>query len=298
MPACRVAVSTWSLHGELGPLRLTQRRPDGRRGPWVRELPHTLDLLDFPAQAKRRLGVDRVEICQMHLPSRDDAYLEELSGALRRAGSTLVCMPIDVGNISAADPAYREDDLHETEAWIDAAARLGAPAVRVNTNGPPPMAHEPIGTLEETAASLRRLLRYGAERGVAVLIENHGGITADPEAIARLVEMVGHDLKTIVDVGNFEPALSHQRHDADFAGLDFEPLYRAIARVMPHAALVHAKSVRFGPDGRHAGWDLHRALGIAREAGFRGDVSIEYGGRVDPWENALRTRRVIEEVFG
>src|SRR5688500_4774128 len=113
MSGHRVAVSTWSLHACLGPLRLTQRLPDGSKGPWVRDLPHTLDVLDFPGEAKRRLGVDRVEICQMHMLSRDDAYVDRLAGALRDAGSTLVCMPIDVGNISAADPAYRAEDLRE-----------------------------------------------------------------------------------------------------------------------------------------------------------------------------------------
>ena len=168
----------------------------------------------------------------------------------------------------------------------------------MNANGAPPFAHEPIAPLEATIASLRRLLDYGAARGVAVLIENHGGITADPQVVVQLVEAVGPErLKVCVDTGNFEPALSHQRHDADLTGLDWTPLYEGIRTIMPYAGMVHAKSARFEPDGRHAGWDLAHALRIARDAGFAGEVSIEYGGGIDEWENTLRTKRTIEAVF-
>ena len=86
----------------------------------------------------------------MHLPARDDAYLDRLAGALRDAGVTVACFPIDVGNISALDPAHRADDLREVEGWIDVAARLGSPRARVNANGAPPFAHEPIAPLEAT----------------------------------------------------------------------------------------------------------------------------------------------------
>ena len=293
----QVCLSTWSLHRQLGPMRLTQRDASGRKVPWVREWPQTLSLLEFPAQAKRRLGVDRLEICQMHLPSREPGYLDELSDAIASAGATLVGMPIDVGNVSAADPRHRDEDCREIEEWIDVAARLGASMVRVNANGAPPFADEPIAGLDATAASFRRLADHGAREGVGVLVENHGGITADPATIVRLIEMVGPDLKVCVDVGNFEPALSRLQHDADFTGLDFEPLYEGIATIAPYAGILHAKTVRFEPDGGHAGWDVVRALRIARDAGYLGDVSIEYGGGVEPWENAALTKRAIDQAF-
>jgi hypothetical protein len=294
----RICLSTWSLHRSLGPIRLTQRDGSGRKVPWVRDQPQTLSLLEFPAEAKRRLGVDRLEICQMHLPSRDGAYLDELAAAIEAAGATVVDMPIDVGNVSAADPRHRDEDCREIEEWIDVAARLGAPMVRVNANGAPPFADEPIAGLDATAASFGRLVEYAGGRGVGVLVENHGGITADPATVVRLVEMVGPErLKVCVDVGNFEPALSRQRHDADFAGVDWAPLYEGIAMVAPYAGILHAKTARFGPDGAHAGWDVVRGLRIVRDAGFAGDVSIEYGGGVDEWRSAALTKRAIEQAF-
>ena len=267
--------------------------PDGTKGPWVRELPQTLDLLDFAREARERVGIDRLEICQMHMKSSSPEYVEQLRAAL--AGSTLIGVPIDVGNISAADPAYRDDDLRETEAWIDVAAALGAPMVRVNANGAPPFAHEPICDLAGTIASLRRLVAYGSGRGVKVLIENHGGITEDPATVVRLAEESGCGV--CVDVGNFEPALSRQRRDASFEGVDWEPLYAAIRQVAPYATVVHAKTARFGADGRHQGWDVVRGLRITRDAGFDGDVSIEYGGGVDAWENVALTKKGVEEAY-
>ena len=62
MGEIRICLSTWTLHRDLGPMRLTQRDASGRKVPWVREHPETLALLDVPSEARRRLGVDRLEI--------------------------------------------------------------------------------------------------------------------------------------------------------------------------------------------------------------------------------------------
>ncbi|HEY3108246.1 MAG TPA: sugar phosphate isomerase/epimerase [Chloroflexota bacterium] len=292
----RICLSTWSLHRDLGPMRLTQRDAAGRKVPWVRDNPQTLTLLDVPAEARRRLGVDRLEICQMHVASREGPYLDALARALDEAGASVVNLPIDVGNISAADPRWRDEDCAEIEGWIDVAARLGAPMVRVNANGAPPFADEPIAGLDATIASLRRLVGRAAARGLRVLIENHGGISRDPETILALLDAVD-GLGLALDVGNFEPALSAQGGQAPLEGLDPAPLYAAIRRVAPRATMVHAKTERFDAAGRHLGWDVVAALRIVREAGFAGDVSIEYGGGGDAWANAALTRRAVEEAF-
>src|SRR5437763_14660942 len=89
MSSDRICLSTWSLTRDLGPLRLTQRDAAGRKVPWVRENPERLALLDVAAEARRRLGVDRLEICQMHIPSRESAYLDALARSLDAAGASV-----------------------------------------------------------------------------------------------------------------------------------------------------------------------------------------------------------------
>ncbi|TAK25004.1 MAG: sugar phosphate isomerase/epimerase [Chloroflexota bacterium] len=302
MSTYRLAVSTWSLHANLGPIRLSSRDTHGNRVPWVWEQPKTLDVMDFPAEARRQLGVSRLEICQMHLESQDPAYLDRLTAAVSAAGATIVNVPIDVGNISAADARIRGEDLAEIESWIDAAARIGAGGVRVNTNGPPPMAGEPVGGLDVTIDSYKRLADRCDRHGITLHVENHGGISSDVDKLIQLIESVGPDrLRLCLDVGNYEPVISAQSavfHGEPWPHIDPSPLYDAVTRTAKYTGVLHAKTMKFDEQGNHLGWDVGRALKIVADSGFTGDISIEYGGGVDEWENCRRTRALIERVLG
>ncbi|HEV8639115.1 MAG TPA: sugar phosphate isomerase/epimerase family protein [Chloroflexota bacterium] len=296
MDRSRLAVSTWSLHEQLGPRRLTRRDADGVKRPHEIPHPQTMSLLDFLAQVRPRLDLDRVEICAFHVPGREPAYVDRLKGTLREHRLAVLSMPIDAGNISVADPAWREDDLREVEGWIDFAADLGASYVRANASSY--VAQEPLAPLDVTIASYRRLCDRARARGMTMTIENHGGLTADPETIVRIVEGVGPDrLKVCLDTANFAPVMGHQLSTVPPTGVDPEPLYAGLAGIAPYTGLVHAKTVWFDQAGNHLVYDAHRALRIVRDAGFDGPISIEYGGGVDEWNGALRTRRIVEEVF-
>ena len=296
----QLCVSSYSLRQCLGPIRVMARGPDGQKAPFVWEQPQTMTLLEFPRQVRERLGIDAVEICQFHIPERTSAYLGQLKGALREADVRLVDMPIDVGNISDANAAYRDEDLAEIEDWMRFAAELGSSMIRVNASAP--MAGAQLAPLEVTIESYRRLVRTARSLGLQLLIENHGGITADPEVIVAIVEAVGPaNLKTLVDIGNFEPLLSMQM--ARMQGheppeVDPTPIYGAIARIAPYAGLVHAKTHEFDEHGRPRVLDVVRALRVVRDAKYAGPISLEYEGNAgDPWENTRRTKALVEEAF-
>jgi sugar phosphate isomerase/epimerase len=237
-----------------------------------------------------------MEICQFNIPSTDPAYLAQLKSAITAAGTHATNMPIDVGNISVANDQYREDDLREIESWIDIAAGLGCTMVRVNASAP--MSKEPLGPLDVTIASYRRLAGYAAQRGLTMLVENHGGITEDPQVILEILKGVGIDkIKACVDVGNFPPVMGAQMRGLKPGEYDPTPLYDAVAAIAPYAGILHAKTMSFDEQGNHLGWDVVRALRIVRDAGFHGDVSIEYGGGVDAWDACLKTKALIEQAY-
>jgi sugar phosphate isomerase/epimerase len=294
-------VSSYSLRQHLGPIRGMFRGADGQMAPFVWEQPQTMSLLEFPLQVREKLGLDAVEICQFHIPERTPDYLGQLKRALDDAGVRLINMPIDVGNISDANPAYREEDLAEIEQWMHAAADLGAAMVRVNASAP--MTAGQLAPINVTIESYQRLARVAASLGLQLLIENHGGITADPAVIVAIVEAVGPArLKTLVDIGNFEPLLSMQM--AIMQGqqppeVDATPVYGALAQIAPYAGLVHAKTHDFDQHGQPRHLDIVRALRVVRAAGYAGTISIEYEGNTgDAWENTRRTRALVEQAFG
>jgi sugar phosphate isomerase/epimerase len=295
-----IAVSSYSLRQCLGPIRIPMRGPDGQPSSFVWDQPQTMTLLEFPRAVRERLGLAAVEICQFHIPERTPDYMAALLQALRDADMQLLNMPIDVGNISDANPAYRAEDLAEIEGWMQVAAELGSRMVRVNASAP--LAAAPLAPLEVTLDSYRRLARTARSLGLDLLVENHGGITADPEVIVALVEGVGRDeLKVLVDIGNFEPLLSVQMavmQGKEIPNVDVTPLYDKVARIAPYAHLVHAKTHEFDDAGRPVRLDVVRALRVVRDAGFTGPVSLEYeGNEGDPWENTRRTLNLVEQAF-
>ncbi len=158
--------------------------------------------------------------------------------------------------------------------------------------------------LDDTAIeSYQRLARVAASLGLQLLIENHGGITADPAVIVAIVEAVGPDqLKTLVDIGNFEPLLSMQMaimQGHEPPEVDATPVYGALAQIAPYAGLVHAKTHDFDAHGQPRYLDVVRALRVVRDAGYAGTISIEYeGNNGDAWENTRRTRELVEQAFG
>jgi hypothetical protein len=296
-PLC---VSSYSLRQCLGPIRGSFRGPDGQKAPWVWEQPQTMTLLEFPHQVRERLGLDAVEICQFHLPERTPAYLERLKRALHDADMRLINMPIDVGNISDANSGYREQDLAEIEDWMRVAAELGSSMVRVNASAA--LSGAQLAPLEVTFESFRRLTRTARSLGLQLLIENHGGITADPEVIIAIVEAVGPaDLKVLVDIGNFEPLLSLQMarmQGREPPEIDPTPIYGKIAQIAPYAGLVHAKTHEFDQHGQPTPLDVVRALRVVRDSKYAGPISLEYeGSEGDPWENTRRTKALVEEAF-
>lgn len=297
----QLCVSSYSLRQHLGPIHVMMRGADGRKAPFMWEQPQTMSLLEFPLQVREKLGIDAVEICQFHIPKRSPDYLGKLKRALSDAGVRLINMPIDVGNISDANPAYREEDLAEIEEWMRFAADLGAAMVRVNASAP--MADGQLAPIDVTIESYRRLARVATSLGLQLLIENHGGITADPAVIVAIVEAVGPaQLKTLVDIGNFEPLLSMQMaimQGREPPEVDATPVYGALAQIAPYAGLVHAKTHDFDEHGQPRHLDVVRALRVVRDAGYTGTISIEYeGNHGDAWENTRRTRALVEQAFG
>lgn len=296
-----IAVSSFSLLRVLGPLRLEVRDDDGT--PQVLSIPlpqdHTLE--QFIALARERLGVDAVELCQIQLDPADRARMARIRSALTDNNVRLLTMPIDVGNLAGATPDHRADDVRRIIEWIDVAADLGATYVRVNTGNP-----GSAGALDDRVAlvaALQLLSDHASSAGLRLLIENHGGLSSDPEYLLAVREAVGRDrVGILLDLGNFEPlvGISQARFAGqapDDSGLDTGPAYDAIARLAPEATLVHAKAFDARSDGTPL-LDVDRALDIVAASGYAGPITVEWEGvHGDPWQQTASVVDAVRERF-
>lgn len=240
----------------------------------------SLDHLDFPLAAARDYGIVAVEYVSTLFARSDAGYLAELKSRAASAGVRSLLIMIDAeGALGDPDPAKRSRAVERHARWIDAAASLGGHAIRVNADS--------RGSADEqkrlVADGLARLCAIADGSRVDVIVENHGGHSSDPEWLAGTIALAGHPRAgTLPDFGNFPP-------EAD--------RYAAVARLMPFARAVSAKSYGFDAAGNETRIDYERMLGIVLDAGYRGFVGVEYEGEgMSEPEGIRATKELLERV--
>ena len=165
--------------------------------------------------------------------------------------------------------------------WVDAAAALGCHAIRINTGE-----HYSPTDVTAVAEACGMLTDYGAKNGISVICENHGGPSSNPDALIALMKAVGKPtFGTLPDFGNFP-------HERD--GKYTIDVYDAIARMMPYAKGVSAKSYDFDESGKETKLDFARIMKIVTDAGYHGFVGIEYeGSRLGEPEGIRATKKLL-----
>lgn len=220
---------------------------------------------DERAAAGRMFG-ESMNALSQSIPENIGAVRE----ALAKYNIEVRNMPIDYGNISEPDETRRKADLAVIKLWIDVASMIGSKSARVNTGSQP----EGMFDLSITAASYRELAEYAATKNVALILENHHGMSADPDNIVKLFKMVDHpNFRICPDFGNFEDGIRYEALDKIF-GLD--------------AVLVHAKTYDFNEKGEQDRFDFDRCMGIARKHGYDGWYSVEFEGWTGDQPDGIR----------
>ena len=267
-----ISLAQWSLHREL--------------------YGGQIDNLDFPTVTRERYGLDACEFVNGFFKDKanDAAYLAQLKGRANDAGvKCLLIMCDGEGDLGDPDNGARLQAVTNHIKWLDAANALGCKSIRVNAAS--------RGSFEEqqklAADGLRRLAELGDERGLDVLVENHGGLSSHGAWLAGVMKMVDHPrCGTLPDFGNF--CMDWSRQDEPDAWYD---RYLGVEELMPYAKAVSAKSYEFDEAGEEIRTDFARMMTIVTDAGYNGYVGIEWeGGDVSEHEGVLATKRLLERV--
>lgn len=267
-PLFRISLAQWSLHRTI------------RVG--------DLDPLDFPRFARERFGLDAVEYVNQFFAdrARDHLYLDELRRRASGSGVRSLLVMVDgEGRLGDPDGAARSRAVASHHPWVDAARRLGCHRIRVNAATG--SAAEPQEAAALVADGLARLTEYAADRGLAVVVENHGGLSSNAAWLAGVLRRVDHPrCGTLPDFGNFTLP----------DGSRYDP-YRGVTELMPFARAVSAKSYDFDDEGNETTIDYRRMMRIVVDAGYDGYVGIEYeGDRLSEVEGIRATLDLLTSV--
>jgi sugar phosphate isomerase/epimerase len=238
---------------------------------------------------REEFGIEGVEFVNQFFKDkpRDDAYLKQLKQRIGDQGVTPVLIMIDgEGSLSDADAAARKQAVENHKRWVDAAAALGCHAIRVNTGE-----NYSPSDVQAAADGCGALTEYGKSNGIAIICENHGGPSSDPDSLVALMKGVNMpEFGTLPDFGNFP-----RNQDGSYK-ID---VYEAIARLMPYAQGVSAKSYDFDASGAETLLDYPRIMKIVTDAGYDGFVGIEYeGGRLSEPDGIRATKALLEKLRG
>lgn len=239
--------------------------------------------LDFPRMAKQDYGIDCIEFVDQFFQdkAKDMPYLRELKHRAESEGVSMGLIMLDTtGDLGAPDKAARDKAVEKTFEWIDAAKFLGCRMIRINARGP----QNADELREHVAESGVRLADFAAERKLSVGIENHGGLSSNPEWLVSVMKAVNKpNFGILPDFGNFPQTVNR---------------YDAVEMFMPYAKGVSAKASQFTEDGLVRETDYFRMMRIVRDGGYYGFVGVESGATSQEGEaDAIRkTRDLLKRV--
>jgi sugar phosphate isomerase/epimerase len=270
-----------------------------------------LKALDFPAKTKE-LGITGLDYCSMFFAdkAKDQTFLKELKQRSADAGTYNLRIMIDgEGVLGDLNETVRLKAIDNHHKWIDAAATLGCPMIRVNVEGE----GDPAAVAKAAVDSLGRLIEYGSKQNVDVIVENHVGISCNGAWLAGVMKEVNSKhCGVLADFGNF--CVNRTKPETnDIAGymktrcLEEYDKYKGIAELMPYAKGVHAKSHIFDAAGNDVETDFNKMFKIIKQSGFKDWVSIEYEGGLlkmytkeakylDDYAGTTATKNLVEKA--
>ena len=234
-----------------------------------------LDLEGFIERAYQ-LGLDGIDLHTGAFASTEEDYLRALRMQALKRG--LALSYIGVSSNFGKPQNELAEEVATAKQWVDTAAFMGIPLVRVFAAWVPP------GDTEEAVWArmmpcLQEVAAHGQSKGVVVGLHNHnhGCVTRTGKDVRRIIDGVDNPyFSHILDTGQYvgSPGASGARGQED-PSLDF---YGSIAETAPLAVHVRCKIYRI-QSGVEEWLDYPRILEILRGVNFNGWLSIVYEGQ-------------------
>lgn len=218
-----------------------------------------------------------------------DSYISRIKRHTHDRGITISGTGVK-NDFATRDKAVRAEGIALTKLWIEVAARLGAPVVRVfagpQQRNPRDWESAAGGASREEvegwmADALRECAEHGEKFGVIVAVQNHGDFISSGREHVSLLRRVGHSwCGALVDTGKY---------------LTDNP-YDDIAMMVPHAVNWQIKET-LGSSLKSPPADYKKLARIIHDGGYRGFVPIETlaMGRRD-YDPAVEVAKVLKSM--
>jgi len=231
-----------------------------------------LDMLTVPAFYKEQ-GIPGISYNDMFFKTVDDAFIDEVKAAVKKAGRVVTCYVIE-GNLATADESRRAAQVEADKKKMRA-----APVVRINVGATGSESTDSTEGVDRVFKIFNEeLVPLAKELNIRISMENHGGVSKTAANIVKIIQATDPKwVGALVDFGNFPS----------------EHKYEEVAAVAPYAFVTHVKVNVFDEKGEAKEYDFPRVLGMLKKNHYKGPISIEYEGKGDPIEGVQKTKALI-----
>lgn len=179
------------------------------------------------------------------------------------------------------DQASRKADVEMIKKWIEAAAKMGIPNIRIFSGV---NAHEGFTrdqVFEWMAKDVKECCDYGEKYGVIIAIQNHNDFIKTAADVERIFAMVDSDwLGLNLDIGSYRQS---------------DP-YREIEKTIKYAVTWQIKeNIWIG--GKETPTDIVKLFKMIKASSYRGYLPIETLGAGDPFEKIPAMMKDVHEAI-
>jgi sugar phosphate isomerase/epimerase len=166
-------------------------------------------------------------------------------------------------DFAVADAEARKRDVQMVKQWVEAAAKLGAPVLRVFSGAKRQEGHTFDEAVDWMVPDFRECAAHAAKFGVILGLQNHNDFIQTAAETIRIIDSVNSDwFGSILDIGSLRAA----------------DTYSEIEKLVPYAVSWQLKE-EIAPGVKT---DLRKIKSIIDKSGYRGFLPIETLGRGDP----------------
>lgn len=195
----------------------------------------------------------------------DDGYIYHLKQKAFRLGLDISGTGIK-NDFTNPDEKKRGEDITLVKNWIECAAKLGAPVIRIFSGLQIPQGYSWSDVAKWMVRDFKECADYGKAHGVIVALQNHNDFIKTADEAQRIIEMVNSEwFGLVLDIGSYRSG---------------DP-YKQIEQTAKYAVNWQLKEAMYF-DGIEQKTDLAKVVSLIIASGYRGYVPIETLGAGDP----------------
>lgn len=169
-------------------------------------------------------------------------------------------------DFTLSDKNKRQPEVDLVKRWIEVAAKLGAPIIRIFSGTQKYEGNTKQQVTDWMLKDIQTCVDFGKQHGVIIGLQNHNDFLQTAEEINQVIESVNSEwLGLILDTG------SYRVHDP----------YEEIEKSVRHAVNWQIKEKVF-INGSEVDVDLPKLMSIIKSSGYHGYLPIETLGPGDP----------------